>query len=75
MGTCTERTCTEFRLRSNRATCTERRRSESRFNYRKAEVAEVAKPLAQPLVEKGAEVLGIKDWLLLDIEYWILENK
>ncbi|WP_392533500.1 hypothetical protein [Nostoc sp. C117] len=29
-------TCTEFRLRSNRATCTERRRSESRFNYRKA---------------------------------------
>ncbi|WP_392531395.1 hypothetical protein [Nostoc sp. C117] len=39
--TCAERTCTEFRLRGNRATCTEWRRSESRFNYRKAEVAEV----------------------------------
>ncbi|MGV0104336.1 hypothetical protein [Nostoc sp. DSM 114167] len=29
-------TCTEFRLRGNRATCTERSRSKSRFNYREA---------------------------------------
>ncbi|MFN6487094.1 MAG: hypothetical protein RMY33_031075 [Nostoc sp. DedQUE03] len=54
-------TCTEFRLRGNRATCTERRRwrslsdrrSESRFNYR---------------VVVGAasrrEVLGIGHWAL-----------
>ncbi|WP_392531646.1 hypothetical protein [Nostoc sp. C117] len=49
------------KLSASLGTCTERRRNESRFNYRKAEVAEVAKPLAQPLVEKGVEVLGIED--------------